>query len=137
MKFDLSCDYCEDHGLNPLNLNFMCVRVKESDRSGEDTDRSGEDTDRSGEDTDRSGEDIGYWVGHFQISGDVKKEGNNRKQLKSNVEEGDEYRSVVAQLIYSSTPIPESLITQRLCYVTAELILINLPNRLVKIISLR
>ena len=94
----------------------MCVRVKEPDRSGKD---------------------IGYWVGHFQISGDIKKkEEKNRKQLKSNVEEGDEYRSVVAQLIYSSTPVPESLITQRLCYVTAELILINLPNRLVKNISL-
>ena len=117
MKFDLSCDYCEDHGMNKLNLNFMCVRVKEPDRSGKD---------------------IGYWVGHFQISGDVrKKKEKNRKQLKSNVEEGDEYRSVVAQLIYSSTPVPESLITQRLCYVTAELILINLPNRLVKNISLR
>lgn len=111
MKFELSCDYCQDHGLNPLKLNFMCVRVKEPVRSGKD---------------------IGYWVAHFQILEVEKEEKKNMKQFKSSVEEEDEYLSVVAQLIYSSTPVPESLIRQRLCYVTAELILINLPNRLVK-----
>ncbi|CAB4015333.1 Hypothetical predicted protein, partial [Paramuricea clavata] len=123
MEFKLSYDYCKDHFLDPLDLNLMCVRVKDSDGSGKDT---------------------GYWVGHFQISEELKwkeedeeaeKNASSQKdQDVSPIEAGlgldlDEYRSVLARLIHSSAPIPESLITQRFCYVSVELIRLSIPDR--------
>ncbi|CAB4019283.1 Hypothetical predicted protein, partial [Paramuricea clavata] len=126
MEFKLSYDYCKDHFLDPLDLNLMCVRVKDPDGSEKDT---------------------GYWVGHFQISEELRKDdvrkineeaGENASSQKdqdvsANVAELgsdlDEYRSVLARLIHSSTPVPESLITQRFCYVTVELIRLSIPNR--------
>ena len=130
MEFKLSYDYCKDHFLDPLDLSLMCVRVKDPDGSEKDT---------------------GYWVGHFQISEELRKDdvrkineeaGKNASSQKDqdvspNVAELgsdlDEYRSVLARLIHSSTPVPESLITQRFCYVNVELIRLSIPNRSVEI----
>ena len=182
MKFDLSYQYCEDHFLDPLGLNLMCVRIKDPNGRGRDT---------------------GYWVAHFQILEEVKREdtrksakvtdksasakkdqdvsssdtglgssaskekkGNSIKdqdtcptlptsnssgavsgsqnakkskagaKRKPNPKKNDEYRSVVARLIHSSSPAPESLITQEYCNATVELIFLSIPDRLVEIVFL-
>ena len=173
MKFDLSYQYCEDHFLDPLDLNLMCVRIKDPNGTGKDT---------------------GYWVGHFQISEELRRgddarkatkeadenasakkdkdvssietglnsssstktEGNSKKdhdacstlptsapvpglqdakrikegaKKKSNSKKNSEYRPVVARLIHSSSPVPESLIAQKFCYATAELTFLSVPDR--------
>ena len=179
MKFDLSYQYCEDHFLDPLGLNLMCVRIKDPNGRGKDT---------------------GYWVGHFQILEEVKREdtrksakvadksasakkdhdvsssdtglgssastkkGNSIKdkdacptlptssssgavpgsqdakktktgaKKKPHPKKNDEYRSVVARLIHSSSPAPESLITQEYCNAIVELIFLSVPDRLVEIV---
>ena len=177
MKFELSYDYCARHFLDPLDLNLMCVRIKDPNGTGKDT---------------------GYWVGHFQISEESRKKEDARKSLKeiasakkeqdvspsesevdcsltkeeksfmkdhggcpslptlnssapvfglqdekkikegakkkSNLKKNSEYRPVVARLIHSSSPVPESLITQEFCYATVELIFLSVPDRLVKIV---
>ena len=179
MEFSLSKDYCKDHFLDPLDLNLMCVRVKDPGGSGKDT---------------------GYWVGHFQLSEELRKKEDARKLLeevdgnastqkkkdaqpieieinsssalpdaqeakktknkaketskddhgawpalpsnpvasvpkvqdakkmnnetkaKPKTNKDEKYRPMLARLIHSSTPIPESIITQRYFYVTVELI---------------
>ena len=122
MEFNLSNDYCKDHLLDTLDLNLMCVRVKNPDESGKDT---------------------GYWVGHFQISEEFRKEEDARKIIEEADQDDqpnevglrldtNEYRPILARLIHSSAPVPESLIAQKFCYVTAELIKLNIPDRLVK-----
>ena len=173
MKFDLSYQYCVDHFLDPLDLNLMCVRIKDPNGTGKDT---------------------GYWVGHFQISEELRRgdearkatkeadenasaekdkdissietglnsssstktESNSKKdhdscstlptsspvpglqdakrikegaKKKSNSKKNSEYRPVVARLIHSSSPVPESLITQKFCYATAELTFLSVPDR--------
>ena len=177
MEFSLSKDYCKDHCLDLFDLNLMCVRVK---------------------DPEGSDEDKGYWVGHFQISDELRKkedvrkileEGNastetgqnarsteiemnisnpwvceaqktkstsskdeqdawpalpsnppafvpeiqNSKKMntKPKTNKGDIYKPVLARLIQSSTPIPESVITQRIFYITVEVIMLGIPDRLV------
>ena len=47
---------------------------------------------------------------------------------KSSGEKGP-YRPLLARLIHSSTPVPQSLLTQKICYVTAELINLSIPER--------
>ena len=187
MEFNLSNAYIRDHVLDPLDLNLMCVRVKDPDGSGKDT---------------------GYWVGHFQISEELRKKEDARKILEeaeknakkdeavqpdeaglnsstpvaevqdtkkakkkenkntsSKKEQDDrptltglnppapvpgfqhakkinsetktrpkkeQFRAVLARRIHSSTPVPESLITQRYCYVTVELLMLNISDRLVR-----
>ena len=113
MKFDLSNQYCEDHFLDPLGLNLMCVRIKDPDGSGKDT---------------------GYWVGHFQILEELKKKEDARKSLKevmkkSNLKKDSDYRPLVARIIHSSSPVPESLIAQEFCYASVELIFLSVPDR--------
>ena len=145
MEFKLSIDYIINKGLDPLDLNLMCVRVKNPDASQN-----------------------GFWVGHFQISKELKQkkdaqklnenakkstsapndndvqanesvmedstsdaEEDNNVEAKSNASEEYEYRTILARLIQSSTPVPELLITQKICYVTAELIMLNISDRLV------
>ena len=180
IEFNLSNDYCEDHSLDPLDLNLMCVRVKDPDGSGKDT---------------------GYWVGHFQISEETKedarkvfeeadknasaqkeqddqpsevelssssavselqdtKKSKNKARKNAKKDEDawpplpgfnpptlvpesqhtkkmnkgkndEEYRPVLARLIHSSSPVPESIIEQKICYVTVELIMLSIPDRLV------
>ena len=117
MKFDLSCQYCEDHFLDPLDLNLMCVRIKDPDGTGKDT---------------------GYWVGHFQISEELRKKEDVGKSLKEvqkkpNLKKADEFRPLVARLIHSSSPVPESLISQEFCYASVELISLSIPDRLVEL----
>ena len=170
IKFDLSYQYCEDHFLDPLDLNLMCVRIKDPNGTGKDT---------------------GYWVGHFQISKEprreedakksakeadknasakkdkntsptsTKRKGNSRKdqdacsalptnnsapmhglqdakktkeaKKKSDSKKNSEYKAVVARLIHSSSPVPDSLISQKFCYATAELLFLSVPDRLVYI----
>ena len=180
IKFDLSYQYCEDHFLDPLDLNLMCVRIKDPNGTGKDT---------------------GYWVGHFQISKEprreedaqrsakeadknasakkdknispsdtgmnifssTKRKGNSRKdqdacsalptnssapvhglqdakktkeaKKKSNPKKSSEYRPVVARLIHSSSPVPDSLISQKFCNATAELLFLSVPDRLVYILT--
>ena len=176
MNFDLSNLYCAAHFLDPLDLNLMCVRIK---------------------DPDGSGKDAGYWVGHFQVSEELRKKEDARKSLKeiasskkgqeasasetgidcssstksvednsvkdddacltlnisppvpglqdrkkikeearkkSHLKKDSVYRPVVARLIHSSSPVPESLITQGFCYVTVELIFLSVPDRLVEVV---
>lgn len=160
IQFHLSYRYCEDHFLDPLDLNLMCVRI---------------------EDPDGSGKDIGYWVGHFQISGELRtgeeaeeilsaekdqdvppseseldsssttkrKEDTQKEQHAcptvpplnisdqipgledENLEKKSEYQLVLARLIQSSRPVPKSLITQEFCCASVELILLSIPERLV------
>ena len=121
IEFSLSREFCKNNFLNPLDLNLMCVRVKDPDGSGKDT---------------------GYWVGHFQISDELRMKEDARKileefdgygstQQEQSRKKKNEYRPVLAQLIQSSIAVPESLIRQGVCYVTAELISLSVPNRLV------
>ena len=153
MEFDLSNLYCEVHFLDPLDLNLLCVRVKDP--------------------ANKSEKDAGYWVGHFQISEKLRKKEDAKlfyemvKEMKSakdfhadgtepvdfsqststrcdlpsstekveqinerNCEEENYYRTVLARLINSSTPIPSSLIAERF-YVTVELISLSIPDRFV------
>ena len=129
IEFSLSREFCKNNFLDRLDLNLMCVRVKDSGRSGKDT---------------------GYWVGHFQISEELRMKEEARKNLegtdenasrqddrarnvgrKANKKKNNEYRPLLARLIHSSAAVPEPLITQGVCHVTAELILLSIPNRLV------
>ena len=102
----------------------MCVRVKDPDGSGEDN---------------------GYWTGHFQIS-EVLRKKNARKSMgpaefadattidepTRKISDSEKFQPVIAKLISPhSTLVPESFIKQRFCYVTAEMILLSSPNRLV------
>ena len=179
MEFSLSHAYCKDHLLHPLDLNLMCVRVKDPGGSGKDT---------------------GFWVGHFQISEELRKKEDARKRLeefdgnastqtekdtqpievfeiqetkktensacsqddhdawpyfhsnpsapvpkvenaminhetnaKSKTNEDQRYLPILARLIHSSTPIPESIVAQRYFYVTVELIMLSIPDRLVRL----
>ncbi len=101
----------------------MCVRAKDPDGLGKDT---------------------GYWVGHFQISEEFRKKVEDARKIIVESDQDDqpnevglrsdtnEYRPILARLIHSSAPVPESLIAQKFCYVTAELIKLNIPDRLVK-----
>ena len=165
MEFDLSDRYCKVHFLDPLDLNLLCVRVKDP--------------------ANKLGKDAGYWVGHFQISEELRKKEDAKSILemvkemasakdfladgtvpihssqvsdmqdarkinestltrcdlplsmkkvkqsdKRYPEKKDKYRPVLARLIDSSTPIPDSLIAERF-YVTVELISLSIPDRLV------
>ncbi len=56
-------------------------------------------------------------------SQDTKKMNKGKKDEK--------YRPVLARLIHSSSPVPESIIAQKFCYVTVELIMLSIPDRLV------
>lgn len=123
MKFILSKNYAKNHFLTPLDLNLMCVRVKDPDGSGKDS---------------------GYWVGHFQISEELRKkkdameEAENPESTSADEEENEisdskKFHPVLARFMHSSTPIPESFIAQRFCYVTAEMIFLSSPKRLVTI----
>ena len=121
MEFNLSYDYSNNHFLAPLELNLMCVRVKDPDGSGEDN---------------------GYWIGHFQIS-EVLKKKNAAKSMRAaefttndeptrQTSDSEKFQPILARLISPhSTLVPESFIKQRFCYVTAEMILLSSPNRLV------
>ena len=148
MEFKLSNDYIMNHGLDPLDLNLMCVRVKNPDASQKGSN--------------------GFWVGHFQISKELKQkkdekklnenakkstsapndndvqanesvmedstsdaEKDNNVEAKSNASEEYEYRTILARLIQSSAPVPELFIAQKYCHVTAELIMLNISDRLV------
>lgn len=62
---------------------------------------------------------VGYWVGHFDITEAGKSEKQENKCL------------VKARLIQSSSPIPEFVFGGK-CFVTAEIIHLNTPDRLVK-----
>lgn len=107
MEFNLSANYCKSHFLTPLNLNLMCVRVKDPEGSGEDN---------------------GYWIGHFQISrvgGSV-----DANEPTSGISNSKKYPRIKAKLI-SPSSVLDSIIKQRYCYVTAEMILLSSPNRLV------
>ena len=122
MEFKLSKNYAKNHFLTPLDLNLMCVRVKDPNGSGKDS---------------------GYWIGHFQISEELRKkvdaikamealenpESTNIEELESEISDSKNYQAIVARFINSSTPVPESFIQQRFCYVTAEMILLSSPNR--------
>ena len=160
LQFHLSDEYCEDHFLDPLDLNLMCVRIKDPDGTGKDT---------------------GYWVGHFQISevlrteeeaeqilsaekdqgvppseteldssSTTKRKENTQKEQNAcptaptlnisdpipgledeNLENKSKYQLVLARLIQSSRPVPESLITQEFCCASVELISLSIPERLV------
>ena len=123
MEFILSKNYAKNHFLTPLDLNLMCVRVKDPDGSGKGS---------------------GYWVGHFQISEELRKrkeameEAENLQSANADEEENEisdskKFHPVLARFMHSSTPIPESFIEQRFCYVTAEMIFLSSPNRLVTI----
>ena len=145
VEFDLSNEYCEDHSLDSLDLNLMCVRIKDPNGSGKDT---------------------GYWVGHFQISetlmtvecaGESTKEAEGILSFQDDqntcspipvlnisdpsswleaedVENKSKYKTVLARLIQSSSPVPESLMTQELCCATVELISLSIPDRLVEVL---
>ncbi len=94
MEFNLSNYYCEDHFLDPLDLNLMCVRVKDPDGSGKDT---------------------GYWVGHFQISEELRKKEDARKVLEeadknASTQEQDDQPSEVG---LSSSAVSESQGTKK------------------------
>ena len=163
IQFHLSNKYCVGHFLDPLDLNLMCVRIKDPDGTGKDT---------------------GYWVGHFQISEvlrmgeeaeetssaeeddeeeDVphseteldssfttKRKENTQKEQNAcptvftfnisdpipwledeNLENKSKYQLVLARLIQSCRPVPESLITQEFCCASVELISLSIPERLV------
>ena len=99
------------------------------------------------EDPGGSGKDSGYWVGHFQISDELRMKEDARKNLEEfdwngstqqeqSRKKENEYRPVLAQLMQRSIPVPELLIRQGVCYVTAELISLSVPNRLVYIQAL-
>lgn len=164
----MSYHYCKEHSLDKLDLNLLCVRVKDPAK--------------------KLGKDAGYWVGHFQISEELRKKENAKmilemasakntlaggtepvyasqvsdtidakrtnkftstlseydlyatagsvKQIKERAKKNIPlknklYRSVLARLIHSSMPIPDSLIAERF-YVTVELISLSIPNRLVR-----
>lgn len=112
IEFNLSYNYSKNHFLTPLNLNLMCVRVKDPDGSGEDN---------------------GYWIGHFQISEVLrKKNATTIDDPSSENSDSKKYQPILARLISPhSTSVPESFIKQRFCYVTAEMIMLSSPNRLV------
>ncbi|XP_028391332.1 LOW QUALITY PROTEIN: uncharacterized protein LOC114516140 [Dendronephthya gigantea] len=147
MEFDLSDRYCKVHFLDPLDLNLLCVRAKDP--------------------ANRSEKDAGFWVGHFQISEELRKKEDAKLLLEMMTEmqsakdfladetesihnsqpenlpsptrkvkpvnerysqEKDFYRPILARLIDSSTPIPDSLIAKRF-YVTVEFISLGIPDR--------
>ncbi|XP_028391339.1 helicase with zinc finger domain 2-like isoform X2 [Dendronephthya gigantea] len=154
MNFDLSLEYCDNHFLEPLDLNLLCVRVKVPEK--------------------KSGKDAGFWVGHFQISEELRrkkdvkgtleealekkstkesedhlagedepestisapktstqkaKKINEKLNSKAKYKKSEEYRPVLARLIHNSSPIPEAILAELFCYVTVELIFLNIPDR--------
>ena len=158
MTFDLSNDYCNNHSIESLDLELMCVRVKDPENGSE--------------------KDAGYWVGHFQVSEELRrkrdvkgiqeealekksttenedilvdgdepistasapptsiqsaKKMDEKAKSRTESKKGEKYRPGLARLIYSSIPIPDVLITKQFCYVTVELISLGIPDRLVKI----